>query len=174
VRATAPALATACARRDWSLVRIVQESDDADTALARRPGLGHALEQIEAGAVQGLVVTSLRDFDTRFGDLAVLMRWLTRADRFLAAVDEDLDTSTPAGRATAAAVIDIAEWQRRPFGGDPPDLEPRIAALHGRGLPAVAIAAALNLAGVPAPNGHNGWRPDDVAAASRRAQEVRS
>jgi hypothetical protein len=173
VQASAPALATACARRDWSLVRIVQESDDADTALARRPGLGHALEQIEAGAVQGLVVTSLRDFDTRFGDLAVLMRWLTRADRFLAAVDDDLDTSTPAGRATAAAVIDIAEWQRRPFGGDPPDLEPRIAALQGRGLPAVAIADALNLAGVPAPNGHNGWRPDDVAAASRRAQEVR-
>lgn len=174
VEATAPALEDACARHDWSLVRIVQESDDAGLGLARRPGLLHALEQIEEGAADGLVVTALRDFTTRFADLAALMQWLTDADGFLAAIDDDLDTSTPRGRATATAVIDIASWRRQPFRGEPPELEPRIAALEDLGVPAASIADALNLAGVPAPNGHDGWRPADVAAASRRAQEART
>jgi hypothetical protein len=177
VAATAPALEAACARRDWSLIRIVQEPDDAGGRLTERPGLLHALEQIEAGAAEGLVVTGLRDFTTRFADLAALMQWLTAVNGFLAAVDDDLDTSTEGGRATVAAVIDIASWRRQPFGGQrqPPELEPRIAALKDRGLPPNAIADALNLAGVPAPNDHDGWVPGDVAAASRRgAQGARS
>jgi hypothetical protein len=176
VQTTAPALEDACARRDWSLIRIVQEPDDAGARLASRPGLLHAIEQIEAGAAEGLVVTRLREFTTRLTDLAALMQWLNNADGFLAAVDDDLDTSTPDGRATAAAVIDIASWRRQPFTGSRrrPDLEPRIAALQDRGLPATAIADALNLAGVPAPNDHGGWQPADVAAASRRAQEART
>ena len=174
VEATAPALEDACARHDWSLVRIVQESDEAGVGLARRPGLLHALEQIEEGAADGLVVPALRDFTTRLGDLAALMQWLTDAHGFLAAIDDDLDTSTPRGRATATAVIDIASWRRQPFQGEPPELEPRIAALEDLGVPAASIADALNLAGVPAPNGHDGWRPADVVAATRRAQEART
>jgi peptidoglycan hydrolase-like protein with peptidoglycan-binding domain len=177
VAATAPALEDACARRDWSLIRIVQEPDDAGGRLTERPGLLHALEEIEAGTAEGLVVTGLRDFTTRFADLAALMQWLTDANGFLAAVDDDLDTSTPDGSATVAAVIDIASWRRQPFGGHPhlrPELEPRIAALQDRGLPATAIADALNLAGVPAPNDHGGWDQGDVAAASRRAHAARS
>jgi peptidoglycan hydrolase-like protein with peptidoglycan-binding domain len=177
VAATAPALEDACARHDWSLVRIVQEPDDAGAQLAERPGLLHAMEQIEAGAVEGLVVPGLRDFTTRFADLAALMQWLSAANGFLATVDDGLDTSTADGSAIAAAVIDIASWRRQPFGGEAhqrPDLEPRIAALRDRGLPASAIADALNLAGVPAPGDHDGWDPGDVAAASRRAQEAHS
>jgi hypothetical protein len=176
VAATAPALEHACARRDWTLIRIVQEPGDAGGRIVERPGLLHALEQIEAGTAHGLVVTDLRDFTTRLADLAALMQWLNAADGFLAAVDDDLDTSTPDGRATAAAVIDIASWRRQPFGGHPklrPELEPRIAAMRQRGLPEAAIADALNLAGVPAPDDHEGWAPADVTAASRRAQEAR-
>jgi hypothetical protein len=177
IQSTAAELADACARRDWSLVRIVQEPDDAGAHLADRPGLLHALEQIEAGAADGLVVAGLRDFTTRFADLAALMQWLSAADGFLAAADDELDTSTPAGRATVAAVIDIASWRRQPFRGPAqlrPELEPRIAALQQRGLPATAIADALNLAGVPAPDDHDGWQPGDVNAATRRAEEARS
>jgi len=75
------------------------------------------------------------------------------------------------------AVIDIASWRRQPSAGQRPrsrrDLEPRLAALHDRELPDTAIADALNLAGVPAPGGGGGWKPGDVAAASRRAEEAR-
>ena len=175
VAAAAPALEHACARRDWSLVRIVQETDDAGAKLADRPGLLHAIKEIEAGQASGLVVPRLRDFTTRIADLAALMQWLSAADGFLAAVDDELDTSTPGGRATAAAVIDIASWRRQPFSGqhpsNQPELEPRLAALKQRRLPDTSIAEALNLAGVPGPRG-NGWEPGDVAAASRRAQEA--
>ena len=178
VAAAAPALEDACARRDWALIRIVQEPDDAGARLADRPGLLHAMKQIEAGEASGLVVTRLRDFTTRFADLAPLMTWLTAADGFLAAVDDDLDTSTPDGRATVAAVIDIASWRRQPFAGQRPShqpgLEPRLAALQDRRVPDTAIADALNLAGVPPPHRDGGWTAADVAAASRRAQAARS
>ena len=177
VNAEAPALESACRRREWTLIRIVQEHEDAGARLADRPALLHALKQIEAGAASGLVVTRLQDFTTQFADLAPLMQWLTTANGFLAAVDDELDTSTPDGRATVDAVIDIASWRRQPFSGQhprsQPDLEPRLAALHDRELPDAAIADALNLAGVPAPDGSGGWRPGDVAAASRRAEEAR-
>ena len=176
VAATAPALEDACARRDWSLIRIVQEPDDAGARLADRPGLLHVLREIDDGAAEGLVVTRLREFTTRFTDLAALMQWLNDANAFLAAVDDDLDTSTPGGRETLAAVIDIASWRRQPFGGHSttrPELEPRLAALQERGLPDTAIASALNLTGVPGPNGDETWSPADVSAASRRVQEAR-
>jgi hypothetical protein len=177
VAATAPALEDACARRDWSLIRIVQEPDDAGARLADRPGLLHVLREIEDGGAEGLVVTHLREFTTRFTDLAALMQWLNDANGFLAAVDDDLDTSTPSGRETLSAVIDIASWRRQPFGGPAttrPELEPRLATLQDRGLPDTAIANALNLTGVPAPNGDGTWSPADVAAATRRVQEARA
>jgi hypothetical protein len=168
------ALEVACERRRWTLVRIVQEHDDTSGRLANRPALRHAVEQIESGAAAGLVVTHLRDLTTQFADLAQLTQWLSKANGFLAAVDDDLDTSTPDGRATLDAVIDIAAWRRRRFGGTQQDLEPALAALHDRELPDSAIADALNLAGVPTPSGRGAWKPGDVAAASRRAQEAHS
>lgn len=174
VDAEAPALERACDRQRWTLVRIVQEHDDAGPRLRHRPALQHALEQIEAGAAAGLVVTRLREFTTLSADLAALMQSLSAANGFLAAVDDDLDTSTPDGRATLDAVIDIAGWRQQLFGAQRrSELEPRVAALRDRDLPDGAIADALNLAGVPAPSG-DAWRPGDVAAASRRAQEAHS
>jgi peptidoglycan hydrolase-like protein with peptidoglycan-binding domain len=173
--AEAPALERACDHRRWTLVRIVQEHDDAGPRLRHRPALQHALEQIKAGAAAGLVITNLREFATRSADLAALMQALSAANGFLAAVDDDLDTSTPDGRATLDAVIDIAGWRQQLFGAQRrSDLEPRVAALRDRDLPDAAIADALNLAGVPAPSGSDAWRPGDVAAASRRAQEAHS
>ena len=174
VAAAAPALEHACARRDWSLVRIVQETDDAGAGIAERPGLLHAIREIEAGEASGLVVPRLRDFTTRLADLAALMQWLGDADGFLAAVDDELDTSTPGGRdgrrgdrhrELAAAAV------QRPAPRATSRLEPRLAALKERSLPDTSIADALNLAGVPGPRG-NGWEAGDVAAASRRAQEA--
>ena len=176
VRAAAPALEDACARRDWSLVRVVQESDDAGVRLVERPGLLHAVRQIEEGAASGLVVNRVRDISTRLDDLAMLLQWLSAADGFLVTADDDLDTSTEDGQATAAAVIDVANWRPPPLTAGNrfrAPFEPRIADLHDRGVPNVVIADVLNLAGIPAPGAAAGWDPVDVAAACRRAQEAR-
>jgi hypothetical protein len=162
-----------CAQHRWAMIQVVQEADDAGSRLVERPGLLHAIEQIEQGAAAGLVTPRIRELSTRLDDLAMILQWLTAADGFLATADDDLDTSTADGQAAAAAVIDIAGWRRQP---EPsrfqPVVEPHIAALQDRGVPTATIADALNLAGVPAPGTHAHWEPSDVAAASRRAQEA--
>jgi len=162
-----------CAERRWAIVRIIQEADDAGARLVERPGLLHAIEQIEDGAAAGLITRRVREVSSRLDDLAMVLQWVTAADGFLATADDDIDTSTPDGRAAAATVIDIAGWRRQP---EPsrfePVFEPHIAELEDRGVPTATIADALNLAGVPAPGTRAHWEPSDVAAASRRAQEA--
>jgi peptidoglycan hydrolase-like protein with peptidoglycan-binding domain len=174
---TAAALERACARGHWTLTRIVQETRPSGARLVERPGLLHALDDVENGRASGIVVTRIREVSARLDDLAVLLQWLGAADGFLASADDDLDTSTDDGRAAATALIDIAGWKRR-YTSEPartwPAVEPRIAALKGRGLPDTTIADVLNLAGIPAPGSRSQWAPADVDAASRRADEAHS
>jgi peptidoglycan hydrolase-like protein with peptidoglycan-binding domain len=161
-----------CAEHQWAMVRIIRESDDAGTRLVERPGLLNAIEQIEQGQAAGLVAPRVRELTTRLDDLAMILQYLTAADGFLATADQDIDTSTPDGKAAAATVIDIAGWRKQPAARFEPVVEPHIAALEHRGIPTETIADALNLAGVPAPGIRGHWEPSDVAAASRRAQEA--
>jgi len=162
-----------CAQHRWAIVGIIREADDAGTRLVERPGLLHAIEQIEHGQATGLVALRVRELTTRLDDLAMILQWLQGADGFLATADEDIDTSTPDGKAAAATVIDIAGWRKpREPSRFEPVVEPHIAELEHRGVPTATIADALNLAGVPAPGVRGHWEPSDVAAASRRAQEA--
>jgi len=162
-----------CAEHQWAMVRIIREADDAGTRLVERPGLLNAIEQIEQGEAAGLVAPRVRELSTRLDDLAMILQYVTAADAFLATADDDIDTSTPDGKAAAATVIDIAGWRRQPAARFEPVVEPHIAALEGRGIPTATIADALNLAGVPAPGATRHWEPSDVEAASRRAQQAR-
>jgi hypothetical protein len=174
---TAAVLEQACARGHWTLTRIVHETRPSGARLVERPGLLHALEDVENGRASGIVVTRIREISPRLDDLAMLLQWLGASEGFLASADDDLDTSTDDGRAAAKALIDIAGWKRR-YTSEPtriwPAVEPRIAALKGRGIPDTTIADVLNLAGVPAPGSRRQWDPADVDAASRRAQEAHS
>jgi hypothetical protein len=163
-----------CAEHQWAMVRIIREADDAGPRLVERPGLLNAIEQIEQGQAAGLVAPRVRELSTRLDDLAMILQYLTAADGFLATADEDIDTSTPDGKAAAATVIDIAGWRKQPAARFEPVVEPHIAALEDRGIPTATIADALNLAGVPAPGTRGHWEPSDVVAASRRAQEAHS
>ena len=167
-----PALANVCARRGWSLIKIVHDPRPASGRLADRPGLMYALKEIRDGAASGLVVAHLRDFTADFGDLAALTKYLYDAEGFLAAADHELDTSTRAGRATAEAIIAIGGWERRRLaqsGRFTParegDLGPDLAALRERGIPLRAIADALTLARVRTPSGRTQWQPATVKAA---------
>jgi DNA invertase Pin-like site-specific DNA recombinase len=44
--------------------------------------------------------------------LALLLRWLADSDRALVAIENELDTSTMAGRKTAEALIEVGDWDR--------------------------------------------------------------
>ena len=175
------ALATLCARRGWSLIKVIHDPRPASGRLADRPGLMYALKEIRDGSASGLVVAHLRDFTASFRDLVAVTEWLTEADGFLAAADDDLDTSTRAGRATAQAIIELGTWERQQVarrtqrdlstGRFTPATREReigsgIAALRDRGIPLRAIADALNLAGVKTPSGQRRWQPATVKAVA--------
>ena len=175
-KATA-ALALRCAHRGWSLAEVIHDQRDRGRALAERPGLRYALDTLRSRAAAGLVVARLRDFTGEIIDLATLLKWLDEADAFLVTADDELDTSTTAGRRTAGAIIELGRWERRRFGErggrfTPPggatraDLTREIAAMHEHGLSFRAIADALNLVGIPGPPGHGRWETADVKAAT--------
>jgi hypothetical protein len=111
----------------------------------------------------------------------MLLKWLGDADAFLGAADDRLDTSTRAGRGTARAVIDLAHWERDRssrrtglasgrFTRADADITEQIAVMHDGGLSFRAIADALNLVGVAAPDGHARWRTADVKTATEETR----
>ena len=177
------AIALRCARRGWSLVEVIHDGKQPGRRLTERPGLAYAIKEIRSGTASGLVVARLRDFTARIADLETLLRWLGEANGFLGAADHELDTSTRSGKATARAVIDLGEWERRrisqrtredlasgrftPRNGLPrADLSRQIAAMHERGISLRAITDALNLAEIGSPPGPSGWQTADVKAAT--------
>jgi peptidoglycan hydrolase-like protein with peptidoglycan-binding domain len=173
-----------CVRRGWSLTKVVHDRDPSTGRMADRQGLIYALKDIRAGDASGLVVARLRDF-TRLRDLAVLMQWVADADGFVAAADRDLDTSTRAGRATATAIIELGRWERAAIAErtrrdltngrfTPPvrinqEIGPYLGTMRARGISLRAIADALNLGNVPAPEGSTRWRPATVQAVAGEA-----
>ena len=174
--AAIPALLTLCANRGWSLARILHDPEPVSGRILDRPGLGFALRAVSAGAADGIIVARLHDISGRFADLAALLRDLDAAGGFLAAVDEPFDTSTPMGRATADAIVELASSPVLPPGRftRPADrrIATRLATLRARGLPPRAIADALNLARIPTPSGHALWRPAGVDAAIDHEHET--
>jgi hypothetical protein len=177
--ATTAALALRCAHKGWSLLEVIHDQRESASRLVDRPGLMHAVNTIRSRKATGLVVARVRDFTHRVTDLATLLTWLDDADAFLGAADHELDTSTRAGRGTAAAVIELARWERhriapgrftpsdRTTGGD---ITQQIGVMHDHGLSFRAIADALNLLGVAGPTGHTRWRTADVKAATEESR----
>jgi hypothetical protein len=164
------ALAATCDARGWTMLKLVKETTPPLPGLVHRPNQMYALEELRFGTADGLVVAHLSDITSDFAGLVTVIRWVTGAGRFLAAADHPLDTSTEHGRATAQALLGLGNWQRnRAIGRFAPPvtptregLGPAIGALRERGIPDRAIADALGIAGVPAPPGHDRWRPAAV------------
>jgi len=169
-----------CRRRGLRLVRIVRDVECEVGRAAARPGLQHACRALAWGEARTLVVQGLGRLTRSPARLAMLLRWLADSERALIALDCGLDSSTPAGRQTAKALIEVGEWERQrasqrrarsgPRGGRPavkdlPVLHARIAALRQEGLSLQAIADTLNSEGVPTVRGGALWRPSSVQAA---------
>jgi peptidoglycan hydrolase-like protein with peptidoglycan-binding domain len=177
------AIALRCAHRGWSLTEVLHDRRQPGRGLAERPGLMHAVKAIRSGAANGLVVARMREFTTRIADLAMLLTWLHEVDAFLGAADHELDTSTREGRGTAGAIIALGRWEREriihrtgedltlgrftPVGRPTmADLANQIVVMRERGLSLRAIAEALNVAGIPGPQGHARWQTTDVKATT--------
>jgi DNA invertase Pin-like site-specific DNA recombinase len=155
------------------------------------------IERIAAGDASCVVVTGLHRLSRSVAELGTIVQWLERNEVRLVAVDLKLDTSSPAGRATARALASVAGWERERLsertrkglaaarskrhentgaaaGSDWPDIRKRIAAMRADGMTLQAIADVLNKEGVPTPRGGTEWRPSSVQTAAGYKRRARA
>jgi DNA invertase Pin-like site-specific DNA recombinase len=182
-----------CAERlNLELVEVVREREPQKGKALDRAGLSYLIERIAAGDASCLVVTGLERLSRSVAELGTIVQWLERNGVRLVAVDLDLDTANPAGRATAHALASVAGWERDRLSertrkglaaarskrhaskSDWPDVRKRIAAMRSDGMTLQAIADILNQEGVPTPRGGAEWRPSSVQSAAGYRRRTRS
>lgn len=172
-------------RRGWTLVELIEDAGYSARSL-KRPGIVRAIEMLDAGQVEALMVAKLDRLSRSLLDFAGLMDQAQRKGWAIIALDLGVDTSTPAGEAMANVMATFAQFERRLIGqrtrealaikraegvrlGRPAQLSvetrDRIRrARDGEGLTLAAIAAMLNDEGVPTAHGGERWWPSTVRA----------
>lgn len=173
--------------RGWDLT-IIEEHASGKT-LARRPVLQNALKRLDAGEVDGLVVTKLDRLARSVIDFAsILQRSSTNGWAFIS-LDLALDTSTPNGRFTAHVLAAVAQLERDLISqrtreslavvksrgvqlGHPSTVtaktSAKIVTLRDSGLGWRQIASKLDALGVAAPSG-SAWSFSTVRQIYLRA-----
>jgi site-specific DNA recombinase len=103
-----------CALYDLELVEIITDAGISAKSL-NRPGLSAALEQIDAGTAEGLVIAKLDRLTRSVSD------WNTLIDDYfkraaLLSVGDQIDTRTAAGRLVLNVLVSVAQWEREAIG----------------------------------------------------------
>jgi DNA invertase Pin-like site-specific DNA recombinase len=94
------AIARECHRRGWRVVETIEDAGYSARDL-RRPGITAALEMLERGQADGLVVAKLDRLSRSMIDFTAVMARARREGWALVALDCAVDTTTPAGEAMA-------------------------------------------------------------------------
>jgi DNA invertase Pin-like site-specific DNA recombinase len=194
IEAQRAAILAEARRRGWSEAD-VQWIEDAgysgkDT---RRPGIRLALEVLKRGEAAGLVVAKMDRLSRSLLDFTQIMSEAQRQGWALVALDCPADPGTPTGEAMASILATFSQLERRLIGqrtrealavkrregvrlGRPRSLSPQVAARVVRereaGRSLRAIAAVLNVEGVPTAQGGARWHASTVRAvlASRECE----
>jgi hypothetical protein len=106
----AQAIEAACAARGWAFIGGVREPEPANGKGLERPGLTHALERLERGEADCLVVIELARLTRSAAELGELLDRLRRARVRLVVLDLEIDTHTNSGQLVAKP------WPRSPRG----------------------------------------------------------
>jgi DNA invertase Pin-like site-specific DNA recombinase len=191
VRRQATVIMRLCARLDWRLVSLVYEGGTAKGRALNRPALVGAIERLAAGEVTCLVVTDLRNLYRSVAEMGGVLEAIDRTGGRMVSLKPLIDTGTEAGRAAAAVLGSVSEWERmratersrrglaaaREKGALKPTIEPelkqRIAGMRDAGMTLQAIVDELNAAGIPTVRGGTLWRPSSVQAAIGYKRPVR-
>ena len=173
-----------CERRGWQLVEVIEDAGFSAKDL-KRPGVQAALEELERGRADALVVAKLDRLSRSMIDFTAVMAKAQKQGWALVALDCAVDTTTPAGEAMANVLATFAQFERRLIGqrtrealavkkkqgvrlGRPPSISPhlarRIRSMRSRALTLQAICDRLNAEGVPTPRGGSAWRPTSLRA----------
>jgi DNA invertase Pin-like site-specific DNA recombinase len=177
------AITAEATRRGWELGCVYEDAGASGKSLSGRPGLLSALEVIESGSAEALVVAKLDRLSRSLLDFAGLMERARTEGWSLVALDLGVDTSTPSGELMANVLATFAQFERRLIGqrtrdalavkraqgvrlGRPREVPPavvrRILELHRSGHRVAEIARMLNCEGVRTPRSGR-WHPPGVA-----------
>jgi DNA invertase Pin-like site-specific DNA recombinase len=173
-----------CERRGWHLVEVIEDEGYSAKDL-RRPGVRIALEELERGRADALVVSKLDRLSRSMIDFTALMARAQRQGWALVALDAPVDTTTPAGEAMAHVLATFAQFERRLIGQRtrealavrkaegvrlgrprllPSKVRTRIKRRRKSGASLSAIAEELNRDRVPTAQGGRRWYPSTVRA----------
>jgi DNA invertase Pin-like site-specific DNA recombinase len=180
-------------RRGWHLVEVIEDAGFSGKSL-KRPGIATALEALRRHRADALVVAKLDRLSRSLLDLAGLMETATREHWALVALDVNVDTSTPSGKAMASMMGVFAQLERDLIGQRtrealavkrregvqlgrprllPEAVVARIVAERAEGAALQLIADRLTAEGVPGGQGGQRWYASTVRAvlvsAERRA-----
>lgn len=101
-------------RRRWTVVAWhSDEGISGGKGVEHRPGLAAAIEAVESGQVAGLIAAKLDRISRSVLDTASLKEQARRAGWELVTCDLAIDTSTPAGEATASMMAVFSQLERR-------------------------------------------------------------
>ena len=100
-----------CERRGWELVEVIEDAGYSAKDL-RRPGVRAALDELERGKGDALVVAKLDRLSRSMLDFTVLMAKAQKEGWALVALDCAVDTTTPAGRMMMQMLGSFAEFER--------------------------------------------------------------
>jgi DNA invertase Pin-like site-specific DNA recombinase len=174
---------TAVHARQWSLVAsLVDEGRSGGTMV--RPALTEALEALDAGHADVLVVAKLDRLSRSVLDFATITDRARRRGWSVVALDVDVDTSTPTGALVANITSSVAQWEREIIASRtrdalavlkasgvrlgrpvtlPDEVRRRIAAERATGRTLQAIADGLTADGISTARGGR-WRPCTISA----------
>ena len=96
----------------WRMQVLVDEGHSGAKSPLQRPALRRALELVESGVAEGIVVTKLDRIARSLIDLMSLLEQSKSAGWNLVALDLGINTGTPEGRLVAGIMGSIAEWER--------------------------------------------------------------
>ncbi len=180
------ALTQEAERRGWSLELVVEDGLSAKDL--NRPALRQALQRLDAGDADVLMVSKLDRLSRSVKDFAGLLERATTRRWSVLCLDLGVDTTTPVGEFTANVVASASQFERRLIGqrtkealaakkaagvrlGRPRQLSDdtvqRIVQDRSAGASLAAIAEALNADAVPTSQGGQRWYRSTVQAVLR-------
>lgn len=184
-------LSAEAVRRGWD-VEILADEGYSAKAIENRPALLSALDRLDKGSADVLLVLRVDRLSRSVSDFAALMARSQRRGWSLVALDLGVDTSTPAGDLMAHVLASVAQYERKVIGqrtregmaqrraegvhvGRPPALPDstveRIVKERSTGATLSSIAAGLAADDVP--TGHGGrWHASTVRKVlSRKSRD---
>jgi site-specific DNA recombinase len=103
-----------CVCHDLTLADVIVDAGESAKTL-ERPGIQTLLTQVEAGAVDGVVIAKLDRLTRSMRDLHRLLEQVFSKVQ-LHSVAESINTSSAAGRLVLNVLMSVAEWEREAIG----------------------------------------------------------